>query len=540
MRCLFFTKKTRIDRIINMRNRLFPFLLIIPMLAACHSSGPLSFVPYTKYQEAQNLNVDEDDNYYYRRSEVNPIVTKKGNFTSFKEFLFDSKDNRHHVIAHAKGEVKMLVLPIRFTNSDNSISLQDKTIYLQNAFFGDSSATKLESVASYYNKSSYGQLKITGEVAPWYELDIASYQWKNKGAEQTAASRKITLEAINQLRNDSRFNLDAFDGDNDGYIDMVYTIYDYPYSHENKDDSSQELFWAYTDFIKENENGTVDKYANAYSWSSLYFSNFTESKKVDASTYIHETGHLLGLSDYYNTNSKVQGYYYQPTGFFDMMDSNQGDHTALSKYLFNWSSPKVIKKGINGVIKLNNFSKTGDYLLIPLEDKYDDNPFGEYLLLEYFCPNGLNSSNRLSYQDVDINGDKVVFTFPTYHGLKVYHVDARLAYYKKKTSMGIVADKICLVEEETSEDLSQAVVDFAFDNSIKTKEADTGHVLYHLLESSGENTFKNGQLASNDTLFRYGDTFGVNTFEDLSNRCGYTFKIVDVSTNNISIQFTSI
>ena len=36
---------------------------------------------------------------------------------------------------------------------------------------------------------------------------------------------------------------------------------------------------------------------------------------------------------------------------------------------------------------------------------------------------------------------------------------------------------------------------------------------------------------------RIGSAF---TFEDLSNRCRYTFKIVDVSTNNISIQFTSI
>ena len=166
-----------------MRNRLFPLLLIVPMLASCHSSGPLTFVPYTDYQEEQNLNIDEENDYFYRRSVVNPISTKKGEYTSFKDFLKESKDNRNHILANAKGEAKMLVLPVRFTDSDNSIPLEDKTIYIQNAFFGDSKVTQLESVASFYNKSSYGQLRITGEVAPWYELDIASYQCKNKGAD---------------------------------------------------------------------------------------------------------------------------------------------------------------------------------------------------------------------------------------------------------------------------------------------------------------------------------------------------------------------
>ena len=296
-----------------------------------------------------------------------------------------------------------------------------------------------------------------------------------------------------------------------------------------------------TDFVKDSDNGAAsgETLVNAYSWSSLYFTNFHKERKVDSSIYIHETGHLLGLSDYYNTEKKKQGYYYQPTGFFDLMDSNQGDHTALSKYLLNWTSPKVVKEGINGVIKLRDFSKTGDYLLIPLDGSYSNNPFGEYLLLEYFCPNGLNKSNGLSYQDFDINGDKVVFSFPNYHGLKVYHVDARLAYFTKKTSISISANRICMVGEDSPYLTMEAAVDFAFDNSIKTESADKESVLYHLLEKSGENTFKDGKLASNNTLFRYGDTFGVDTFQDLSERAHYTFKITDVGSNTISIKFTS-
>ena len=522
-----------------MRNKLLPLLCILPLLSACQQSGPLTYIPYTDYVPEQNLNVDEDDSSYYRKAEVTPIHTEKGDFTSIKQFLRNNKDGRNHVIASSKGEKKMLIIPVRFLDSSDDISLENKTIRLQNAFFGDPKTTANESVASFYNKSSYGQLRLTGEIAPWYTLDIKSSEWKKKGNDQTYASRSITIEAIKELRK-ANFDFSSFDSDDDGYLDMVYTIYDYPYADSSKDAVSDELFWAYTDFIREGENGASsgDKLVNAYCWSSFYFA-LGEKNQADSSIFIHETGHLLGLSDYYNTNSKTQGYYYQPTGFFDLMDSNQGDHTVFSKYLLNWSSPKVLKKGVNTTLKLKDFSKTGDYLLLPLDDQYNDNPFGEYLLLEYFSPNGLNKSNGLSYQDVDMNGKKIIFNFPSYHGLKVYHVNAKLGYFTKKSTTTLMSSFICLVGDEAGHDLTDATIDFAYDNSIKTIDADNKQVLYHLLESSGENTFKYGQLASNDTLFRYGDTFGIDTFQELSDLAGYTFKIVDVSTNNVSIRFTS-
>ncbi len=524
-----------------MKKNYLPLLMMVPILFSCGQNNELIFVPYDK--EINPLSFKEEDNsLYYRHQEVNPLVTKLGNFHSFQEFLYDSKDNRHHVLANPLGERKMLVLPIRFTNSSDDIPLEKKTIYLQNAFFGDEKTTTGQSVASFYHQSSYGQLKISGEVAPWYTLNYRSDQWRTISGDQTSTSRKITVEALNNLRNNEEFDLSSFDSDKDGYIDMIYVIYDYPYNNINKDDSGEDLFWAYTDFISENENycGEGQVLANAYSWSSLYFSLPNKGQRVDASTYIHETGHLFGLTDYYNTKPKQLGYYYQPTGFLDMMDSNQGDHTALSKYLLNWTPPKVIKKGINGVIKLNNFSQTGDYLLLPLNDKYDDNPFGEYLLLEYFVPSGLNKSNGLSYQDEDINGNKVIFTLPDHHGLKVYHVNTSLGYFSKYKKVGDEPKLIYPLGEEGDNDVSQYAIDFIYHNSIKSKDAETGTVLYHLLESSGQNTFKDGLLADNNTFFHYGESFGVNNYQDLATKCGYTFKIVDISTKDISIEFKSL
>ena len=513
------------------RNRLI-LLMVLPLLLGCKPSV-LEFVPYTNYVEPQDLS-----------HEPGYTHTNKGDYNNFYDFSLMGTDGRNHKLLKSKGEAKILVLPIAFNDSPTDVSRENKTIYIKNAFFGDESVTNGQSVASFYNKSSYGQLKVTGVVADWVDIDINIANWKNTYSGHTDASRKITLQALNYLKENNLINVSDFDMDEDGYIDAIYTVYDYNYS-TNSEESGSNLLWAYTDFIKENEASlnNVTPYANAYSWSSLYFA-YKGNNKVDASTYIHEVGHLFGLDDYYNTGPKNSVYHFQPTGFFDLMDSNQGDHTAFSKYLFNWTSPKVIKKNSGDfTIKLNNFSSTGDYLLLPLDENYNDNPFGEYLLLEYFCPEGLNKSNNVKYVDHDINGEQVTFTFPNVHGLKVYHVDARLAYFKKGTLPAYNAKSICLVGEEETHaselaDPNSYIVDFAFSNEIKDSEVGVRNPLYHLLESSGNNTFKDGKLANNETLFRYKDTFGKTTFTDLSERCGYAFEITNVGTKNITIKFT--
>ena len=523
-------------------------LIIAPIVISCQNSGPLEFVPYSFITDPTPTNVDRDEELYYQQKDFSPIVTARGEYKYMKEFLKDNRDNRTHALMDTKGDNKMLVLPIRFADSPNDISLEDKTILLKNAFFGDSSVTKLESVTSFYNKSSYGQLRISGEVAPWYTVGskkvsggIPEKSWTTYSTNQIIASRMIALEALENYRQ-SGVDLSIFDNNNDGYIDSIYVVYDYPYSTVTKDKKPDDEFrWAYVDFIKEKETGLNNQtpYANAYGWSSLYFA-IENGNKVDSSTYIHETGHILGLQDYYNTGNRATNHF-QPLGFFDLMDSNQGDHTVLSKYLLNWTSPKILKKDVEGSITLNNFSNTGDCLLIPLDNRDVTNPYSEYLMLEYFAPERLNTPNNLKYQDVNKEGKTVIFEFPNLHGLKVYHVDARLGYYKRE-SIGIANEKICFVgeEEKATLPLNNALIDFYYSNEIKDTEVNKRNVLYHLLESSGSNSFRDGNFASNKTLWGYGDTFGINTFQDLANRAGVTFKVTSLMRNNVTVSFTKI
>ena len=75
------------------------------------------------------------------------------------------------------GNSKILVIPIQ--TMDDQFSSNDKN-RLQAAFFGKNYQTGWESVASYYEKSSFDQLHITGEVTDAITLNMTTAQLEEK------------------------------------------------------------------------------------------------------------------------------------------------------------------------------------------------------------------------------------------------------------------------------------------------------------------------------------------------------------------------
>ena len=75
------------------------------------------------------------------------------------------------------GNSKMLVIPVVF--SDCSLSEQElKTEheFLEKTFFGKSEDTYWESVSSFYQKSSYNNLNITGKVSDYFYYNKTIYE----------------------------------------------------------------------------------------------------------------------------------------------------------------------------------------------------------------------------------------------------------------------------------------------------------------------------------------------------------------------------
>jgi hypothetical protein len=56
-------------------------------------------------------------------------------------------------------EINALIIPVNFLDSDTSKNAKQLD-YIKAACFGDNSCNEFESLASFYHKSSYGQLEI--------------------------------------------------------------------------------------------------------------------------------------------------------------------------------------------------------------------------------------------------------------------------------------------------------------------------------------------------------------------------------------------
>ncbi|MDR1697407.1 MAG: hypothetical protein LBR37_00595 [Erysipelotrichaceae bacterium] len=446
---------------------------------------------------------------------------------------------------------KILVIPVDFTNysADKLLYSKEETrVLLQNVFFGHPRTTSWESVASFFNKSSLGNLRISGEVAPWFTYQepqelVASWDSKHK-------SEQILLAALEWLETNKLVNLKDYDQDRDGFIDSIFLIL----ANDSALIKNTNPFWAfqnhyefpsydaflidnprYLEELQDNDpltnNLIIDKpWPSTYASASFSFLNLKTKKDLpDVRTIIHEVSHLFGLPDLYHV-----GGHHSPTGKGDMMDFNIGDHNAYSKMLLDWIRPITVKQATT--ISLSPTTTSGDFIL--LANNWNGTPYDEYLLLEFYAPNDLNSqasSEPLNY--TSSNGITSTYQLPNTPGIKLSYIDSRLAYY--------------VANDENYIHRSFSFVDFIGTTVIPTP---------HRIELYNNNSYRNGvplmkildrSLGMNDrkapdynfennSLFVEGNTFNevFSEFRFLDgSKCPFDFKIVKLSNTKVTIEF---
>ena len=415
------------------------------------------------------------------------------------------------------GKSKILVVPVDFTDYRAASKLggeEESQTNIYNTFFGESEETGWESVRTYYEKSSYGSLLLEGVVTPWYHSSFSTTSLSNQYANAAIEDSNVTDptwtlldEVTSWAKNTLKIDLSEYDLDNDGFIDGIWMIYSCP---EEYNDS--EAFWAFTywnfnnwELSYENPNNL---YPFNYGWASYNFMFEGGYGLPDAHTYIHETGHMLGLDDYYaypddEGNPANEGV----CGGVDMMDNNIGDHGAYSKYLLNWTSPYVIDGTQNSVtINLKPFESSGEFIL--LGNGFNDSAFDEYITIEYYTPTGLNEKDKNGYAD-GLN------TY-TQAGIKINHIDSRIVqdFYNNY-------DEIDHSLYINSFDDEYGYYSICASNTPSSSYDLDGYNfnsfrLNHLIEANKNYTFNTSNYmdnyGSNDVLFHTGDTFSLSTY----------------------------
>ena len=407
------------------------------------------------------------------------------------------------------GSFHALVIPVQFVG-DKITDAQLKK--LDTAFNGNATDTGWESVQSYYQKASYQNLNMTFDIQPVYQAKKnASYyesyseEYVEGGYTYTRTGEETILtEALAYY--ESRLDLTKYDTNGDGVIDAVYLIYSAPVDYDEAN-----FYWAYVTWYY---GDTQYDGLNAYYYLFAGFDFMDESTandpgsgydpisglKVNAATYIHETGHLLGLDDYYDyEESKGSN---EGLGGADMMDYTVGDHNVYSKIMLGWLTPTIVNE--TTTLTIQSSCTNASAILIPLN--FNNSYFCEYLLIDLYAAQGLNAMHAAQSNSYLYDGAA--------YGVRIYHVSSS-------------------INKPYDNDYGS----FTDNNNSTTKTA-----LIKLVEADGEKKFKSsGGYAAQSDLWMTGNQLS-KVFPTYTRNDGllvnFDIKINSVSASSASITIT--
>lgn len=276
------------------------------------------------------------------------------------------------------GTAKPLVLLIEFPDQRRPRFITATDI--ENSLFD---IENKDSLSAYYYRSSYGNLSIDGTVLDWYCMG------KERG--QYDSDKEIMREVLDYYIDKQGLDLSEYDANGDGVVDSLYVLW-----AGNMDSSSGMWSGAYRSTWKNSPEEWETKVTGYIFVPGTTVWSTVPPLVCNVNSLTHETGHLLGLNDYYSydtTNQKDDEEAYTGgaleggLGGMDMMDANIGEQNAFSKWLLGWLEPEIITfeeisllSEEEKVYTLYPSNEQGDALFIKLKE--EDSMFTELLVIE--------------------------------------------------------------------------------------------------------------------------------------------------------------
>lgn len=294
-----------------------------------------------------------------------------------------------------EGAARVLALRVSFPAEGDEPALdfeQGDTLEALDALIdGGGGSFPYEDLSSYYRRSSYGRLSISGDAFDYTALHARSHYDDDVLA--------LFAEAMSAL--DAQIDYSDYDANADGYIDAVYLHF------AGGDTGWMSTWWSITQTW-----GDTGTEFDGVKPSKVVTLHLPSDDPFAAATVIHETGHVLGLPDYYSASTQTGGASW-PSGIMgsDMMMDNVGDHNGFSKWLLGWldedevtrveasSAGIVVSRGGEVVERVSPGDDGASALQLSLASYTDDDPartggiivlsnedegmFSDYYVLQY-------------------------------------------------------------------------------------------------------------------------------------------------------------
>jgi M6 family metalloprotease-like protein len=286
------------------------------------------------------------------------------------------------------GTIKILALLISFSDYPGTTTPESFNSRLFGAGVG---GPPFDSLRNFYRRSSYDQLTVEGNVLGWYQAPYA----RSTVTETDTGRQNLIKEALNFYEAQGH-DFSQYDNDGDGAIDYFCVFWTGPHGEWAS------YWWGYYTWFSDSAFRLDGKRLTTYSWQwELY--NYP-SGTFGPSTIIHETGHGLGVPDYYDYDDAIgpRG----GVGSLDIMDGT-GDHNCFSKFMLDWITPTVVSAGSQTV----TLRASGLYpdALIFMPGAVPGQIFSEFFMVQNRYRSG-NDTNLFTGSD----------------GLVLWHVDSRL------------------------------------------------------------------------------------------------------------------
>ena len=425
-----------------------------------------------------------------------------------------------------EGEVRLLVIPVWFRDSNVFFNEQQKTQIVEDIEYtmnGNRNYNEFYRVSEYYNLQSHDKILMNITVSDFYTSDTSYQDYSDNIVEKSKNTDTLAKNAIDwYFETNQDESISDYDKNNDGRLDGVILYYAANY-YGSESDNNNSYAYARCKYNESDSNfntlafcpvgclyGLQKKEPTEQLTINDLSSHYEKSYKTSPRVVIHEIGHMFGNEDLYEKSTG--GDKYIPAGGYVMQDNNIGSHDPYHTNMLGWSVPDIYSAsdyevGDKITIELANFQLTGQNIILTNDWNSSSSLFDEYLIIELFSTNMLNEYDYIYTYFNNVNS-----------GIRLWHVNSLLVDYSDSG-------------KNTSQIISGHQYELLSSNYDVQNKYDTIHLIRN--NPNEEYNSKTG-IPFENVLFEDGDSFDMETYKsqfingnklDNGNKLGWSFKV---------------